>query len=216
MNVPYYRVVQCGTWLLLRLGFGLEVRGHTHVPSSGPFIVASNHLSYLDPVVVGVASPRPLSFMARASLYRHPLMRWFLNNMGVIPILREAGDLAAVREAVRRLQQGEPIAIFPEGQRQYADELGQVKRGVGLIAAMARVPIVPVVIRGTFDALPRGSRWPRRAKIRVAFGPRIPYTDDRFAAGQPSTRTGRTAHQEALAEAIMQSWRQLQHELDRR
>ena len=216
MNVPYYLVVKFTTWLFLRLGFGLTVRGGAHVPRSGAFVVASNHLSYLDPVVVGVACPRLLSFMARADLYRHPLMRWFLRNMGAIPLHREAGDLAAIREAVRRLRRGQPVAIFPEGERQIFGELGEAKRGVGLVAALGRVPIIPMLVQGTFQALPRGSRWLRRAKIRVAFGPQITYTDERFSVGQPGEKTASAAHHEALAEAVTQSWRQLQDELEHR
>lgn len=210
MNVPYYLVVKFLSWLILRLGFGLTVRGQAHVPRSGPFILASNHVSYLDPLVVGVSCPRPVTFMARVTLWRHPLMRWFLRHTGVIPIQPGAGDLAAVREAVRQLREGRPVGIFPEGGRQASGQLGQAKRGVGVIATTAGVPIVPVLVQGTFQALPRGDARLHRSKIQVAFGPQITYTDARFSASQPTTKAGRAARHEALANTVTQSWRRLQ------
>lgn len=214
MNVPYYLVVKFLSWLVLRLGFGLTVRGRAHIPRSQAFILASNHVSYLDPIAVGVACPRPLTFMARGSLFKHWLMGWFMRNMGVIPLQHEQGNVVAIRAAVRRLRQGHALAIFPEGGRQISGELSQAKRGVGLIAVMAGVPIIPVLVRGTFEALPRGSRRLRRAKIRVAFGPRIAYTGHRFSTSQPSKKGSVAARHEALANAITQSWRRLHSEFD--
>lgn len=220
----FFYVVKFVSWIILRVGFGLEVRGQEHVPASGTFIVASNHVSFLDPVVVGVACPRRVCFMARSTLFAHPLLGWFLRGTRVIPLKRGEADLGAVREAVRRLHEGEPIAIFPEGGRQLSGRLGQARRGVGLVATTARVPIVPVLVRGTFQAMPPGENRLHRAKIRVAFGPQIPYTGERFlpAPSSPLGETGPadwndpgrrqaggTARHRILAEAVTQSWHRL-------
>jgi len=205
MKYWFYTFVKAVLWVFFRLGFGLEVRGQEHVPQQGSFIVASNHVSYLDPPVIGVACPRRLSFLARSTLFQHPLLGAFLRGIHAIPLRREEGDLGAVRAAVLRLTRGEPVAIFPEGRRQFSGRLGTAKRGVGLLAEAARVPVIPAVVRGTFEALPPGSRRLARAKIRVAFGPPIPYTTDLASTAGPSGRSARSRHQQ-LADALTQQW----------
>jgi 1-acyl-sn-glycerol-3-phosphate acyltransferase len=195
-----YYLTKCILWVFFRFGFGLEVRGQEHVPKRGPCILASNHVSFLDPPLVGVASPRRATFMARTDLYEHFWLGLFLKGVGAVSLRRGEADLGAVREALKRLRRGETVAIFPEGGRQLSGALGQAKRGVGLLATMGRAPIVPVLVRGTFQALPRGTSSLRRAKIRVAFGPPIPYT------GAPlATRD----HHEHLAEAVTSAWHRL-------
>lgn len=213
MKYWFYTFVKAVLWVFFRRGFGLEVSGKEHVPQQGSFIVASNHVSYLDPPVIGVACPRRLSFLARSSLFRHPLLGAFLRGIHAIPLKREEGDLGAVRTAVLRLHRGEPVAIFPEGGRQLSGRLGEAKRGVGLLAATARVPIVPAVVTGTFQALPPGSRRLGRAKIRVAFGPPIPYTTGLASIAEPSGRSVRSRHQH-LADALTQQWRRMLEQID--
>ncbi len=207
MKAWLYHLTKFLCWLILRLGFGLEVRGQEHVPAQGPCIVASNHVSYLDPVVVGVACPRRLTFLAREDLFHGWALGAWMRGVGVIPLRRDEADLTAIRMAVTHLRRGQPVALFPEGGRQFSGQLGTAKRGVGLLAATARAPIVPVYLQGTFDALPPGARSLRRAKIRVAFGPPIAYTE----APVPSGR----AHQAQLAHAVTDHWRRLEEELRR-
>ena len=175
-NWPYL-LTKFICWLIFRLGFGLEVTGRAHVPRSGAFILASNHVSYLDPPLVGAACQRRLRFMARADLFGHPLLGTFLRGVRVIPIRRGEGDVMAIRHALACLRRGEAVAIFPEGVRQFSGRLGVAKRGVGLLAEAARVPIIPVLVTGTFAALPPHATGLHRAKIRVAFSPAIPYTE---------------------------------------
>lgn len=206
-------------WLLFRFRYGLEVRGQEHVPARGPFIVASNHISFLDPPLLGVACPRRLRFLARADLFRKPLLGLYLRSVGVIPLKRGETDLAAMRSALVRLDRGEGIMIFPEGNRQLTGRLGVAKRGVGLLAVAAQAPIIPVLVQGTFDALPPDATRLQRANIRVAFGPPIAYTNPSVPAGhsddEPPTegRGSARARHEQLAEAVTQSWRRLEEQL---
>lgn len=183
MRYWFYDLTKSLLWMFFRCGFGLEVRGRAHIPKTGPFVLASNHVSFLDPPVLGAACPRPIGFMARDTLFKTAWLGLFMRGVHVIPLKRETGDLGAVREAMKRLHAGEVVAIFPEGGRQVSGTFGVVKRGVGLLAESARVPILPVVVQGTFQAWPPGEPHLRRAKIRVAFGPAIAYTID------PATRT---------------------------
>jgi 1-acyl-sn-glycerol-3-phosphate acyltransferase len=205
-------------WVLFRFRYGLQVRGQEHVPRRGPFIVASNHISFLDPPLIGVACPRRLRFMARADLFHKPLLGFYLRSVGVMPLKRGEADVAAMRAALARLERGEPVAIFPEGTRQLTGRLGTAKRGIGLLAVAARVPIVPALVQGTREALPPDATRLQKAKIRVAFGPLVAYTDSSVPAtpsGEPPTEgkgSGRARH-EQLAEAVTQSWRRLEEQL---
>ena len=215
MRYWFYAFVKAVLWVFFRIGFGLEVSGQEHVPQQGSFIVASNHVSYLDPPVIGVSCPRRLSFLARSTLFRHPLLGAFLRGIHAIPLKREEGDLGAVRTAVLRLQRGEPVAIFPEGGRQLSGRLGTAKRGVGLLAEAARGPVIPAVVTGTFAALPPTSTsfHLHRAKIRVAFGPPIPYTTDLASTAGPSGRSVRSRHQQ-LADVLTQQWRRMLEQIE--
>lgn len=207
-------------WLVFRLGFGLEVTGQAHVPTSGAFILASNHVSYLDPPLTGAACPRQLRFMARADLFDQPLLGTFLRAVRVIPLRRGEGDVMAIRHAIVCLRHGEAVAIFPEGGRQFSGELGVARRGVGLLAEAAHVPIVPVLVTGTFEALPPQATRLHRAKIRVAFGPPIPYTKSPLATPGASelqsvpseegdVHASRRRH-EQLASLVSAAWHHLE------
>ena len=222
-----YDVTKLVCWLVFRFRFGLEVSGQQHVPARGAFIAASNHVSFLDPPLVGVTCPRRLRFMARADLYHHPRLAMFLNAFRVIPLKRGEADLHAVREALACLRRGEPVAIFPEGGRQLSGVLGEARRGVGLLALAAQVPIIPVFVQGTFQALPPGAKRLQPSKIGVAFGEPIPYTDEppslqerrrAGAAGLPAAPGAAQAgkeRQEALAGAVTRQWRRLREQLER-
>ncbi len=198
-----YALTKLLCWLLFRLRYGFAVTGQQHVPRRGPFILAANHVSFLDPPVVGTACPRRVYFMARADLFQRPLLRLFLRSVNVIPLRRGEADVTALREALAHLRAGKPVAIFPEGTRQLSGRLGVAKRGVGVLADLAGVPIVPAYIRGTHEALPPEAVQLRPAKIQVAFGPPISYT----ATSVPRDRGER---RRALAEAVTAAWQALQ------
>lgn len=215
-----YDLVRFACWLVLRIGFGLRVTGRGSVPRSGPFILASNHVSFLDPPAVGVACPRRVRFLARADLYQHPAMRAFLRGVEAIPVARGEADLEALRRALVALRAGEGVGIFPEGGRQFSGALGEAKRGVGLLAHGAKAPIIPVLVRGSFAALPPGSNRPHRSKIRVAFGAPIHYTKTpasslSFPPGQSAGKAlgegrGARGRHERLAAAVTCAWRALE------
>ena len=223
----FYDITKLLCWLVFRFRFGLEVTGQQHVPAQGAFIVASNHVSYLDPPLIGVASPRRLRFLAREDLYGRQHLALFLHRVRVISLKRNEADFHAVRAALGCLRRGEPVAIFPECGRQLSGTLGAAKRGVGLLALAARVPIIPACVQGTFQALPPGAKHLQPSKIRVAFGEPIPYTDEppslherrqAGAAGLPAPPIGWAQagkeRQEALAEAVTRQWRLLHEQLE--
>ena len=197
-------------WAFFRLRFGLEVEGQAHVPKRGPFIIASNHLSFLDPPVIGVACPRPLVFMARADLFEPPLLGAYLRAVHVMPLQRGESDPRAVRQAITLLKAGRSIGMFPEGGRQLSGQVGEAKRGIGLLAHSSQAPVIPTLVTGTFQALPPQARGLHPAKIRVVFGPRISYTDASEYSPGASTVPGRSRdrHQQ-VADAVTHEWRRL-------
>ena len=108
--------------------------------------------------------------MARDTLFRNPLANWILRSWNCVPISRDRADIGAMRVVLRMLGEGKAVLMFPEGTRSSDGQLQEPHAGIGMIAARARVPIVPMRIFGTEQALPRGARVPRPARVQIKFG----------------------------------------------
>ncbi|MFQ5680759.1 MAG: lysophospholipid acyltransferase family protein [Candidatus Omnitrophota bacterium] len=160
-------------FVILRVFFFLKVEGCGNIPSRRGFIVACNHISNLDPIVVGVACPRAINFMAKQELFGNRIFGFILRRVRAFPVRRGQADVGAVKEAIRRLRAGEGLLLFPQGGRGRGWDIKQAKDGVGMFAAKLGVAVVPAVVRGTERALPRGRVIPRPARINVCFGPPI-------------------------------------------
>jgi 1-acyl-sn-glycerol-3-phosphate acyltransferase len=171
---------------IARLFFGLQVEGLEHIPRTGAAILAPNHVSYLDPVVVGVSlPPRRIHFMAKGELFRGRLGGWFFRSLQAYPVDRERLDPSTLKRTLSLLEAGQIVLMFPEGTRGDGRALGPAKPGVAMIAARSRVPVVPVFHWGTERVLPRGSHRIRHAPLRVRFGPPL-YFPGGVRAGRES------------------------------
>lgn len=160
--------------------FRLGSRGKEHIPASGGVLIAANHASFLDPPLIGSASPRRFRFLARSSLFKIPLLGLWMKHVGVIPIRRGGVDRKALRQCIDLVKKGEAVMVFPEGTRTHDGELQNSRGGVGLIAkALSTFPIVPVYIDGSYRALSRGGVFPKPVKVRVVFGE--PFTIDKYS-----------------------------------
>lgn len=137
---------------LAELLFGLTVSGRAGVPRRGGLIIACNHISELDPPVLGCTIPRPVAFMAKVELFRHRFGEFFLGKLNAFPVNRSAIDTRALRTAVDMLKRGEAVVIFPEGTRSHDGRLLPVKAGIGLVAVSSGVPVLPAFIWGTDKA----------------------------------------------------------------
>ena len=164
-----WRVLQFFMQNLFTFWIRFRAKGFENLPPGGALLLI-NHQSFIDPLLVGVALTRPVSFLARDNLFRVPIIGWILKNTYVMPIRRESAGTESIRESVRRLQRGFYVGVFPEGTRTNDGELGPLKPGFQLICKRAGVPIVPVGIAGAFAALPRGSWWLRPVPVRVVYG----------------------------------------------
>ena len=166
---------------IARTFFALSVEGQAHVPESGPVILAPNHVSYLDPVVVGVSMRRRVHFMAKKELFRNPLARWLLHGLQTYPVTRERVDPSTLKRTLSLLAAGQVVLMFPEGTRGDGRTLGRAKSGIAVVAARSGARVVPVFHWGAEQALPRGSRRVRRVPLRVRFGPPLTFS----AGGRP-------------------------------
>lgn len=156
-------------WMVLWCRY--ETRGERQVPGEGGCILASNHASFLDPPLVGCNLDRRfIRFMARDTLFRNPVFRWWAIRVGVVMLDRTKGDIGAMKAALAVLQAGGILCLFPEGTRTTDGRLQTAKGGIGFLIAKARVPVVPVYVKGSFKAFPRGARWIRPRKIIVYYG----------------------------------------------
>jgi len=185
--VPFlYRVLRAPLRLALSRWFDLRVDGLEHLPPSGPYLIAANHHNYLDGIVLGVTVPEPISFLVMPRVWRAtPLHPMFHRNIRSIPIDLERADVGALRRALRSLQEGRVVGIFPEGPFSVRGQLEPGLPGVALLALRSGVPVIPAGIRGTYEALAgRRGYIPRRAALGVRFGPARCFSADGVPAGR--------------------------------
>jgi 1-acyl-sn-glycerol-3-phosphate acyltransferase len=155
-------------YIFFRVFNRLEVIGSENIPEERGVIVAANHVSYLDPLVIGAALKRRATYVAKEGLFNIPLIGTFVRTFS-LPVKRSRAQPSTIKEAVKRLREGELIVMFPEGGRIADGSILDAKRGVGVIAAISRMPVVPALIKGTEKALPVGSIFLRPTKITVIF-----------------------------------------------
>jgi 1-acyl-sn-glycerol-3-phosphate acyltransferase len=144
---------------------GLKVEGWKNIPRSGAVIVAPNHLSNLDPILVGVAIDRPINFMAKAELFNGKILGKLLIWVYAFPVKRGNGDRHAIRHALQLLEEGKVLGIFPEGSRQKPGQVEHAQAGAAMIALRSGAPILPVACIGTDRPFPCGWLWPLVIRI---------------------------------------------------
>jgi 1-acyl-sn-glycerol-3-phosphate acyltransferase len=158
---------------LLRLLYHPKTKGLENIPKEGPAILAANHQSFLDDLLLPLMVPgRKVVFLAKAEYFDKWYLRWFFKGANVIPVRRSSRSAseAALQTGVQALREGKLIGIFPEGTRSPDGRLYRGKTGVARMALEAQVPIIPVAITGTFEALPYDRKWPRRGRVEIRFG----------------------------------------------
>lgn len=169
-NRLFYGAGRAVAALVLRVFYGFTARG-PQPPDEGPFIIAANHESFLDPVVLQYAvRRRRLHFMMTTLFYHTRLLNRFSCAMRAVPVEEGSPNRRSLRLALEVLDAGRPIAIFPQGGRMDAGDLSGGFKGVAFLIRKAGVPIVPARITGTGKALPRGARFLRPARIGVRLG----------------------------------------------
>jgi 1-acyl-sn-glycerol-3-phosphate acyltransferase len=168
---------------LLRLWFWFRVEGVTEY-AAGPSVIVANHTSALDPLFIAAALPDRVLFVAAQEFLALPVVGWAMRAYGCIPVRRGEVDTSVVRLALRALAAGVKVGVFPEGR--VSPQPGPLRRGAGLLAAAAGVPIQPIAVVGSGRAFPLGASFPRPARVTVRIGTQVPPPagagDDREAA----------------------------------
>ena len=152
----------------------LDVKGRELIPREGGLLVISNHSSYLDPLIIGAAVNRRMTFLAKKELFTIPLVGKFVSSFS-LPVSREGSSHKMIKETVQRLRSGEAIAMFPSGERDKGGDgaAAGFKRGLELLARLSKVPVLPVYIKGADMSLPVGGKFPKPFRISVRFAPCI-------------------------------------------
>lgn len=166
-----WKFLQVFAGILCRVMFDLKVRGREHLPRRGGVLIVSNHQSYIDPVVLAVTFDRPFAYLADAYLFKFKPFAWLIRKLNAFPIKTGSGDVGAMKETIRLLQSGEVLNVFPEGHRTRHGGLQKVEGGVALAIRRAKVPVMPAIIVGAYEAFSRHSLLPRTGNVRVMFGP---------------------------------------------
>lgn len=172
-----YRFCSFGARWYCRLYHRARVEGLEHLPSSGRVLLAANHTTWVDILLLGGFVPRHVAFVARDTLANWSWLRWTMEQCRAILVKRGSGDRGAVREMAAHLAAEDCVAIFPEGTRSRDGRLMELKGGVLMAAKLGKAPIVPVGIEGGQRAWGRGMALPRPRKIVMRFGPAIAADD---------------------------------------
>lgn len=198
-GAPHWRFAHAVKSTLGRLLLGIyrvDLSGWERVPAGGA-ILAGNHVSYLDPALLWSAARRPVHFVAKIELWEPRLLGWALDHLWAFPVKRGSADREMISAATGLLESGELVGMFPEGTRKRdsdTDELGAAHGGVAFLAIRSGVPVVPIGIAGTEDALPAGAKVPRFPRVTIVVGRPI----------DPSGfQGGRKERTEAMTAAIM-------------
>lgn len=170
-------------WILLRLCrvvLGMRVIGADRVPAAGGIMVVSNHLHNADPLLICIATPRPVHYMAKVELIRTPVIGRIIRFGGAFPVDRGRADRNAIRRAAATVEQGIAVGMFPEGTRSRTRRIERVLPGAGMIALRGNVPVVPVAVTGSerlpfngskaMKRLDRATLSRRRRGVTITFG----------------------------------------------
>jgi 1-acyl-sn-glycerol-3-phosphate acyltransferase len=173
----WYSVLWGPCYAISQVLFRYRFSGRSYVPIKGPVLLVSNHQSHLDPVLIGIACPRQLKYLARVGLFFWPFS-WWIRALGAVSIDRVSA-ISGIKTTIKLLKDGNAVVVFPEGSRTPDGNLHPMLPGFCVLARRSGATIVPVAIDGAFAALPRGAAYPRPARIQLAFAPAI--ARDQFA-----------------------------------
>jgi 1-acyl-sn-glycerol-3-phosphate acyltransferase len=169
VRTPVLDIVRPAVRLGAHLYFGLRFAGVEHIPLEGPLIIAPNHVTYADPPLVSLPVRRPVYYMAWNRLFDVPGLSWLIRRLRAFPVDVDSADPRATREAVRVLQAGGALMIFPEGGRSPDGRLQRFRPGAFRMACSLAVPVLPVTIIGGHEVWPPGRALPRPGRIAIVY-----------------------------------------------
>ena len=156
-----YKICRGLLWIYFHLFSRLEVTGKENVPKDGAAIICPNHISYGDPLIVGITIKRYVKFMAKYELFKKPFLSFLLPMWGAYPVKRGEADFNAIKTTLRYLKEGQLIGVFLEGTRVKGEELGKANPGVAMFSVKSGCPVIPAAITGSY-------RW--FSKLHITYG----------------------------------------------
>lgn len=199
LNARWFWLARWMCRVFCMLLFRWRFYGLDNIPEKGPFLLVSNHQSFLDPIFCGAPPKRHLYFLARETLFTNWFFGPLITSTNSIPVKREGGDLAAMKKVISKLQKGRGVCLFPEGTRTNDGKILPFKAGLGLLCRRGKAAIVPVVIDGAFEC------WPRTKKLFSPGGTIIVNYGKAITAEQ-----AKNMGDEKLAELLTETLRQMQ------
>ncbi|NLJ79079.1 MAG: 1-acyl-sn-glycerol-3-phosphate acyltransferase [Tissierellia bacterium] len=151
----FYKAVRIFVSIIFRIIFRIRIQGKDNIPRGGRFILCSNHISILDPIILAIAIPRPVHFMAKKELFNNRFLGKLISMLGAFPVDRSGSDLSAIRSSLRVLKDEGILGMFPEGTRVKEFNMDTVKPGIGMIAIKGNSPVIPVYIDSKYNILGR-------------------------------------------------------------
>jgi 1-acyl-sn-glycerol-3-phosphate acyltransferase len=192
VRTPVLDVVRPAVWLSARLYFGIRFEGAANIPKHGPLLITPNHVTFADPPLVSIPIRRPIYYMAWDRLFQIRGLSWLIRRLRAFPVDIESSDPKATRAAVRLLDAGQVVMIFPEAGRSLDGRLQRFKLGAFRLACARGVPVLPVTIIGGHECWPPGRVLPRPGRLTIVFHPAVTPPADggdlRHAARQLATR----------------------------
>lgn len=172
LNIVAYAMVRVVMYPMVLLYHRFSVKWTEPVPEDRRVIIACNHTSFLDPLLVGLAFPRRLRYLAKEEIFRVYFLSWIVRTLGAVPVSRETNAAAAssLKSFLKFLKEGSDVLIFPEGARSLDGKLLPLEAGVAVVACHSQAPILPAFIKGAYEAMPPGSAIIKPAKITITFG----------------------------------------------
>ncbi len=204
----FYRVSRIVFEIAMRILFHLHVEGKKNIPNR-PYIIVCNHSSLVDPPLVGMAFKKhDVSFLTKEELFTAPIIGLWTSNVGCIAVKRGRASSKGLKEALKRIANGEVVGIFPEGTRSHDGSLQTAKKGVGFLIRKANVPVVPVYIKNSEIALPNTGGVKRGTHIYLKIGK--PVMPDKFFINKKSGKV----NNEEIANVVMREISALKEEME--
>ena len=175
----WYKFAVVISLIIYRLLYRLKVYGLENYPIGEPALITPNHISFLDPPIVGCTCPEEVWAVGQDYLFKAPILGSLMRRINTLPVTNSAYDKGVIKKIISLLRRGKKVVIFPEGKRSFSGEIEEFKRGIGLLASQAKCKLIPVIIEGPFEAFPRQNKYPKfwGHKFSIYFGKPLDWKD---------------------------------------